>query len=149
MTETWYKENNDVEISELFVGRRIVAAEQGEFSIDDRYWSFGAKPQGRLTLDDGAFVYVLPNVGGCNCGAGDYELTSLAKVDNIITSVRLAEDQAERTSRYEEVDTSYRIYVVADAVEINAVQIDGNDGNGYYGSGYELIVVRSNEEATR
>jgi hypothetical protein len=22
-----------------------------------------------------------------------------------------------------------------------AVQIDGNDGNGYYGTGYELIVV--------
>ena len=30
----------------------------------------------------------------------------------------------------------------ADAVEINAVQIDGDDGNGYYGTGYQLIVVR-------
>ncbi len=31
--------------------------------------------------------------------------------------------------------------MVADAAEINAVQIDGNDGNGYHGTGYELVVV--------
>lgn len=60
-------------------------------------------------------------------------------MDNIITSVRL--DSETDLGEYGEGPTSYRIYVVADAVEINALQIDGDDGNGYYGTGYELIVI--------
>ncbi len=62
-----------------------------------------------------------------------------ATVDNAITDVRVVAETQE--GDYEEAK-SYRIYVLADAVEINAVQIDGDDGNGYYGSGYELFVVR-------
>jgi len=42
---------------------------------------------------------------------------------------------------YGEEERTYRIYVFADADEVNAVQIDGDDGNGYYGTGYELVVI--------
>ncbi len=127
----------EADIQKLLLGRRIVGAEKGSFDFPGREWREPAS--GRLTLDDGTQIYVLPNQGGCACSAGDYELTSLATVDNIITSVRLAAEGEKDDWGYG--STSYRIYVVADATEINAVQIDGDDGNGYYGTGYELFVI--------
>jgi len=126
------------EIASLLTGRRIVAVERGHFDRPDRDW--GDAPTGKLTLDDGTAVLIVPNQGGCACSAGDYALTSLATCDNIITSVRVV-DEVDPAQQWSEPDRSYRIYVVADAVEINAVQIDGNDGNGYYGTGYELVVT--------
>lgn len=134
-TRTLNQDNTD-QIGALLTGRRIIAAEQGYFERPGQGW--GDAPTGKLTLDDGTVVLVTPNQGHCACSAGDYSLTSLATVDNVITSVRLA---VEREGEGFEPDQSYRIYVVADAVEINAVQIDGSDGNGYYGTGYELTVV--------
>jgi hypothetical protein len=137
VTETRTLNQNETDaISALLTGRRIVAAEQGCFERPGEGW--GDAPTGKLTLDDGTVVLVTPNRGHCACSAGDYSLTSLAAVDNVITSVRLA---TEKTGEDWSDARSYRIYVVADAVEINTVQIDGDDGNGYYGTGYELIVV--------
>lgn len=124
---------DETRIAALLTGRRITAVEQGHFDRPgDQSW--GDSITGRLTLDDGTVIYVAPNEGGCACSAGDYYLKHLATVDNVITSVRLAVETEDDESW--EPDQSYRIYVVADAVEI-----DGNDGNGYYGTGYELIVV--------
>lgn len=137
MTIKTLRENDADEITALLTGRRIVAVEQGHFDRPDRNW--GDEATGKLTLDDGTVILVVPNDGGCSCGAGDYSLTSLATCDNVITSVRVTAE-SDGDADYE-ADQSYRIYVVADAVEINAVQIDGNDGNGYYGTGYELIVT--------
>ena len=137
-------ETSEQEIRDLLMGHRIVSAEVGSFDLpdDERGWSWTTKASGRLTLDDGTQVLVVPNEGGCACSAGDYELAHLASVDNIITDVRLvAEDVGE--DRYEP-DTHYRIYVIADAVEINVMSVEGNDGNGYYGTGYELFVVPPN-----
>lgn len=127
-------------IAALLTGRRIVAVEQGHFERPGEY-TWGDAITGKLTLDDGTVVLVAPNGGGCACSAGDYYLKSLATCDNVITSVRLACEPDPQQAESWEADQSYRIYVVADAVEINAVRIDGNDGNGYYGTGYELIVV--------
>lgn len=137
-TQTLNYTDNE-QITALLTGRRITAVELGHFDRPDRDW--GDPATGRLTLDDGTQVLVVPNEGGCSCGAGDYELKALAAADNVITSVRLACEPDPTQAESWEPDRSYRIYVVADAVEINAVQIDGNDGNGYYGTGYELIVV--------
>ncbi len=125
--------DDERETEKLLLGRRIVSFEYGKYRpINGAY----GDATGKFTLDNGTEVYVHPNEGGCACSAGDYELDHLAKVDNIITSVRL---DVERM--YGEDAKSYRIYVVADAVEINAVQVDGDDGNGYYGTGYDLTVV--------
>lgn len=134
---TRFGERDVKEIRDVFVGRRIVAAERGDFRIPNVGYSNEA--DGRLTLDDGTQVYVVPNQGGCSCGAGDYELANLAAVDNVITDVRVADVHCDM--EYSEDAHSYRLYVVADAVEVNAVQVDGDDGNGYYGTGFELVVV--------
>lgn len=141
---TTLDQNDEDETAALLVGRKIVAVEMGEFSRPDQKRFWGSNPAtGKLTLDDGTVVYVAPNEGGCCCSAGDYTLTQLSTVDNIITSVRLAlESDKIEGDWIDEPDQTYVIYVVADAVEINAVQVDGNDGNGYYGTGYELVVVK-------
>ena len=137
--------HNDADgIRTLLTGHRIVAVEQGNFDRPDQDW--GDAATGKLSLDDGTIVLVAPNQGGCACSAGDYGLTSLATCDNIITSVNVvALDGHDDWG----TDRSYRIYVVADATEINVVQIDGDDGNGYYGTGYDLIVTvpQASEEA--
>lgn len=135
ITRLIYNHTNAAEIEGLLLGHRIVAVEKGEYELEGRRWY--DSPTGRLTLDDGTQLYVAPNQGGCACSAGDYTLTHLTKVDNVITSVRLVDEEIVDG----EDAHSYRIYVVADAQEINAVQVDGDDGNGYYGTGYELIVV--------
>jgi hypothetical protein len=128
-------QNSEREIRELLLGRKIIAAEQGTFKFGDG-WDKSA--DGKLTLDNGAVVFVVPNEGCGGCSAGWYEIEHLTTVENAITSVRLTEEV--ESDEFYEPDRSYRIYVIADNKEINVVQIDGNDGNGYYGTGYELIV---------
>lgn len=133
-----YEEGNADEIAELFLGRRIVEAEMGSFDYDGRGWRDMA--EGRLVLDDGTVLYLAGNVGGCSCSAGDYPLTKVASVDNIITSARVECDPAGDGDAGE---GAYRIYVIADAVEINVAEFVGDDGNGYYGTGFALSVVRA------
>ena len=43
---------------------------------------------------------------------------------------------------------SYKIFVYAENKKIKIVQVDGDDGNGYYGTGY-LISVKIPEKAVR
>lgn len=142
-------EYDEDEIAELLIGRRVVEAEAGDFRRpDDNRWA-GAVT-GRLRLDDGTVVLVAPNEGSCTCSAGDYYLESIAKVDNIITSVKLVNDPDGDDARTYNYDTDeyegpkpegYKIFVYCDNTEINLMHIDGSDGNGYYGTGYELIVL--------
>lgn len=134
MSEVLYQ-GDEQGTRELLIGKRIVRAEQGDFETPRGY----TKASGRLTLDDGTVILVAPNEGCGGCSNGWYQLDHLATVDNAITDVRLAVEGSP--NEYGEGEQSYRIYVIADAVEINAVQVDGDDGNGYYGSGYELFVI--------
>lgn len=130
-------DHNDVtQIEELFMGRRIVAAEKLD-PPQEMGWYRNAT--GVLTLDDGRKVYVVPNIGGCSCGAGDYELTALNRVDNIITRVDVIREDVG--GEWYDVQSTYKIFVLAGHEQINAMIVEGDDGNGYYGTGFELIVV--------
>ncbi|OOB90716.1 DUF7448 domain-containing protein [Rathayibacter sp. VKM Ac-2630] len=117
-------------IADLLVGRRIVAADKEEQT---------------LTLDDGMVVRVEPNEGGCACSAGDYELASLATVDNAITSVDVLDEAFADTRgsdyQYAEDPHRYRISVYAGGVATDVAVIEGDDGNGYYGTGFALVVT--------
>lgn len=124
-------------IEELFMGRKVVEAIVFEEPKKVGRWT---EAQGALVLDNGLTVYILPNEGGCSCGSGDYYLTSLNRVDNIITRVEVVEKTEH--GEWGEGATKYQIFVLAGHEKINLMTVDGDDGNGYYGTGYELMVVQ-------
>jgi hypothetical protein len=134
-------ETDEDEIAALLIGRRIVTAEKGDVDYPGRiHWSF--RPEGRLVLDDGTELYLAGNEGGCSCGAGDYDLEKVAAVDNAITGVRVESKPDNDYDWHDDTPGVYRIFVITDAAEINVAEFVGSDGNGYYGTGFELIVRR-------
>ena len=70
-----------------------------------------------LKLDNGLVLEIQPNQGCC-CGA----------VDDV--------DESDGWSNTH----SYKIFVYAENTKIKLLQVDGDDGNGYYGTGYEIVV---------
>lgn len=115
-------------IRDLFMGRKVISV-----NIDDSSYT----TTGTLILDDGRIIEVLPNKGGCSCGSGDYDLTSLERVDNVITRVDFEDPE---TSEWGDVGGSYTIFVLAGHEKINLLTVAGNDGSGYYGTGYTLRI---------
>jgi len=116
-------------LRELFVGRRVIAAEDGV-----------------LTLDDGTRAKVEPNEGCGGCPSGWYELERIATAENVITAVSV-EDEEITGDPYGD-DARYRLFVYAAGVDAGTelLSVKGSDGNGYYGTGFSLIVKRENEE---
>lgn len=120
MSATEVYESEQDRIENLLIGRRIMAA-AGD----------------TLTLDNGTRIRCEGNSGGCICGAGDYELTKIAPFDNVITSV--AVDTATQEDGY---GTIYRLAVYAAGIGSESVaEFTGDDGNGYYGTGFILHVT--------
>lgn len=113
-----------------------------------------------LVLDNGTVIKAIGHEGGCACSAGDYLLSALNGVDNVITRVEFDyhpagdfedswdyEKHESKPTAAQKCDPSqdeytghYRIFVYADNEKINLMQFDGSDGNGYYGTGYEILV---------
>lgn len=103
-----------------------------------------------LLLNDGTVIKAIGHDGGCACNAGCYDLSVLNGVDNIITRVEYdyrpagdgekpefsghPDDPAEEWTGY------YRVFVYADNQKVNLMQFDGTDGNGWYGTGFEILV---------
>jgi hypothetical protein len=130
----WISGEDADAIKELLVGRRIVAAETGDFPTKNR-WGYTETASGRLTLDDGTQALVI----GANDCCSHWDVEHLATVDNIITDVRVTAPDFDEDYG---TDTPYAIYVVADAAEVNALTVDGSPGNyPYYATGYTLTVV--------
>jgi len=118
-----YNEDSHWEIEKLLLGHAVV-----KVSAD------------HLLLDDGTLLRLVGNDGGCSCSAGDYDLTSLNGVENVITSVEFEDEPAgDGDPNYGE-DGAYRIFVFAGNERINLATFEGSDGNGYYGTGYHIMV---------
>lgn len=126
-------QEHEQEITDLLMGRKVT-------KVDGEH----------LLLDDGTVIKAIGHDGGCACSAGCYDLSVLNGVDNIITRVefdyRPASDygKPERSGHpddpADEWTGYYRIFVFAEDQQINLMQFDGSDGNGYYGTGYEILV---------
>lgn len=117
------------EIRALLVGRRVVKVVSPKKS-----------DAGHLMLDDGTVLKLFGNDGGCACTSGCYTLTHLEGVDNVITAVEF-EDKPDGDD-YEDGEGVYRIFVFADNKKVNLATFQGTDGNGYYGTGYHILVRR-------
>jgi len=109
-------------IKKVLIGRKIVKAEVST-----------------LTLDDGTTLQIVPNEGGCSCGAGDYYLDNINKFDNVITDVEIKTHGGEAGSWDEDAHT-YQIFVYSGGISTSVADISGDDGNGYYGTGFEIYV---------
>lgn len=124
------------EIEGLLIGRRVE-------KVDGEH----------LLLDDGTVIKAIGHDGGCACSAGCYDLSVLNGVDNAITSVdfdyRPAGDgeYPSMPGHPDDPDDEwlgyYRVFVYAENQQINLMQFDGSDGNGYYGTGFEILVRRA------
>ena len=141
-------EESREEITNLLMGRKVE-------KVDDEH----------LLLDDGTVIKAIGHDGGCACSAGCYDLSVLNGVDNIITRVEFDycptgdfegwrdeptdAQSCEYGASEDKWEGHYRIFVFADDQRINLMQVDGSDGNGYYGTGYELLVRMADAEATR
>lgn len=138
MSDEVYYEYDDDKIAALLVGRKIVHAEMnGEYiGVEGRY---NGVPEGLLVLDDGTKLYLTGNDGGCGCSAGCYPLSEVSKVDNIITSAGV---YSSPDDDYDPGEGVYQIFVLADNEKVNVATFEGSDGNGYYGTGFHVTVVR-------
>jgi len=95
-----------------------------------------------LVLDNGTLLKIIPNQGGCACSAGDYDLKALNGTENVITAVDFDYHPTGDDVPYDPMRPPghYRIFVLAGNKIINLVDIEGDDGNGYYGTGYSILV---------
>lgn len=107
------------EIETLLLGRKVT-------KVDDE----------TLALDNGVVLTFHGNEGCPGCSNGQYVLTELNGTDNIITKVELQDPDMF----YPDGAGLYSIFVFADNKRINLVGFEGDDGNGYYGTGYTITV---------
>ena len=117
-------EQNEKEIEELLLGHKV--------TVDD---------YDNLVLDNGIMLQINPNIGCGGCESGNYYLEHIASVNNAITNVEFVEE-FEDDCYYEH----YRIFVIADGMTTELLDVYGTDGNGYYGTGYTIDVYIPDED---
>lgn len=95
-----------------------------------------------LTLDNGLMLEFEGNEG-CTCGSGTYDLTKLfqrgtptARIMSADVTTRLTDEDDEYS------DVIYTLFVIVDDERLPLAEFEGNDGNGYYGSGFRVTVTR-------
>lgn len=117
-------EQNEKEIEELLLGHKV--------TVDDC---------GNLVLDNGVMLKINPNIGCGGCESGNYYLQHISSVNNAITNVEFVEE-FEDDCYYEH----YKIFVIADGMTTELLDVYGTDGNGYYGTGYTIDVYIPDED---
>ena len=124
----WNKKDFDMELEE-FNGKEIK-----DLLL---YHKVTKVSEDKLVLDNGTELTIEANEGCGGCSNGWYGITELNDCNNVITNVELVCDNDCKDS---EDKTSYKIFVYAEDKHIKLLQVDGNDGNGYYGKGYTIYV---------
>lgn len=94
----------------------------------------------RLTLDDGTVLHI-EDTSDC-CAWYDAEVRAIDLSDNIVTGVRLDEREGEPDWGREH----YTLTVLSSSSELLAVDVEGDEGNGYYvHSAFLRIVTKETE----
>lgn len=118
--------NNVQGLADLLVGQRIVDLRNND----------------TLILDNGVELRIETNDGCWGCASGNYELKSIDMFDSIITRVKL-EDDDSRQGKYDEDPHTYTVFVYSGkkSKKHSVLAVSGDDGNGYYGTGYSIHVT--------
>lgn len=90
-----------------------------------------------MTLNDGRVLNIEANEGCGGCESGRYELESLATFENIITNVDVIE--SGRKNRIS-------LFVYSNGIGKSVIDCVGDEGFGYYGSGFTIKVVWTEAE---
>lgn len=109
------KEALDI-LKELLIGHSVKKISKDELKTDTNY------------------ILKFEGNEGCCCGAGCYYIDELNECNNIITNVELKETNI----KYDEY--KYEIFVFTENKKIKLMECNGDDGNGYYGSGYWITI---------
>ena len=117
-------EQNEKEIEELLLGHKVTADDYDKF-----------------ILDNGVVLQINPNIGCGACESGNYYLEHISSVNNAITNVEFVEE-FEDDCYYEH----YKIFVIADGMTTELLDVYGTDGSGYYGTGYTIDVYIQDED---
>ena len=138
-----YNENNVEELREALIGRSVASVQLGgELPQVSEYRYLSHIPQGKITLDDGAVLVLGGNIGGCSCGSGDYELTRLNDMPiNGIMNVEITDEVISDDPYSYGQEHIYRIFVLAQDERFELAAFEGDDGNGYYGTGFWFTVL--------
>lgn len=98
----------------------------------------------RLLLSDGTILRIHPNSGCGGCTAGNYWLNELNDSPvNAIMNIEFDRDGDEDYDPWSDGgDQRYRIFVYAANEKIKLLEVEGSDGNGYYGTGYWIEIVK-------
>ncbi len=91
-----------------------------------------------LSLDNGLILKIHPNEGCGGCSSGWYDISELNECPiNAIMNVEFTEEEQNGYDDY-----VYKIFVLAEDQRIKLLEIGGSDGNGYYGTGYWIEIIR-------
>lgn len=121
----WIDGEDIDEVKKLLLYRKIVEVHR----INDKC--------GELTLDNGTVLCVVANdaCAGGGCDEGEWYLDALNTCDNAITNVKLVHD---RRGGFEDL----QIFVYAEDKPIKAIDVYGDEGNGYYGRGFTISIEK-------
>lgn len=95
-----------------------------------------------ITLDNNSMLHFIANRGCGGCCSGNYDITEFNPniVDNVITNVTLSERDSDDPDSWR--DKIYEIFVFAENQEMKLLSCEGSDGNGYYGTGYRILISK-------
>ena len=130
-----YHESDQDGISELLEGRKVTKV------ADDH-----------AVLDNGTVLKLIGHEGGCSCSAGDYDLTELNGIDNIITRAEIvAKPGSDYSDDPDGYEGYYEVFVYAENQRIKLARFEGTDGNGYYGTGFTILarIADTTKESTK
>ena len=88
-------------------------------------------------MTDNNYILKFEGNEGCGgCESGWYFIKQLNEYNNTITNVELSETELHN----DEYEYRYEIFVYTNNDKVRLLRCDGDDGNGYYGSGYWITV---------
>ena len=109
---------DDYSLAEALVGKSITSLEGNT-----------------LTLDDGTVLHI-EDTADC-CAYYNAEARAIDLTDNIVTGVRLDEREGDPDGSREH----YTLTVLSSSSELLAVDVEGDEGSGYYVHSAELSIV--------
>lgn len=109
---------NDDTLAEALVGKSIIAIDGDS-----------------ITLSDGTELHV-ESTADC-CAYYDAEVRAIDLSDNIVTGVRWDEREGEPAGSRED----YTLTVLSSSNELLAVDVEGDEGSGYYVHSADLRIV--------